>query len=230
MTASEQTWKERDPDERGVWWSEEENQFVCEATILSAMPPDLLEDHPTDDASYWNMVYTNIHLTLPERRQKAYCRDIILKLGKNGSVSMQTLYQVPSMIHSGFEGYPMSVFPEQYYFSPSAIGFHLGVDVFLGNPKTKHIIESSIASVKEGRFWTHYNPFELILINPDVSKVHRPKLGRRMYHQMLILGNHQGGYGSCFMPHERIVGHVNSLLFNDIIGKRIPITDPAFVS
>lgn len=231
MTASEQTWLERDPDDCGIWWSDEENQFVCEATILSAMPFDLLQDHPTDESSYWNLTYINLHHALPKFRQKAYCKDILWKLGQTPKITPQKMLTIASELHPGFVDYEGgNVFPEQYFFSPSCIGFYVGIDSYLRNPKTKHIIESSIAVDKDGRFWTHYNPFELILLNPDTAKVHRPKLGRRMHHQMMILGNHQNGFGSCFMPHEKILSHVTSLLHNDVIDKHIPIVDPLFSS
>lgn len=230
MTADEKTWEERDPDGQGIWWSDEENQFVCEATILSALPFDLLEQHPTDEASYWNMVYTNIYLAQPKYRQKAYCKDIILRLGSTAKIMPEDVFAIPSKLHPGFVGYSEPTFIGHYYFAPSTIGHYIGVDSYLRNSKTKHLIESSVVVIKDGCHWVHYNPFELILMNPDVSKVDRPKLGRRMRHQMLILGNHQGLFGSCFMSHEQILSHVTSLLHTDVIDKQIPITDTDFVS
>lgn len=229
MTADENTWKQRDPDDCGIWWSDEENQFVCEAALLSALPHELLEQHPTNDASYWNMAYANIHLALPKFRQKAYCKDIILKLGSSARITPKKVLAMPSEIYEGFKNHPEATFTEQYFFAPSTIGLYIGVDSYLRNPKTKHIVESSIAVGGNGPFWTHYNPFELILMNPVVSKVNRPKLGRRVHHQVLILGNHQNGFGSCFMSHDQILSHATSLLHTDVIDKQIPITDPDFV-
>lgn len=228
MTASEQVWQDRDPDGRGIWWSDEENQFVCEATLLSALPFDLLQDHPTNDATYWNMIYTNIHLALSDRRQKAYCKDIIFKLGDKPKIMMSTMKGLPHILHPSFPKEVEDIIPEQYIFSPSAMGFCLGIDVYHQHEATRHIVESTIANSMNG-FWTHYSPFELQLINPDTVKVTRLKLMRRILHQMLILGNHAEGFGSCFMSHEQILAHVSSELYDNLISQRIPIEDPHFV-
>ena len=228
MTASEKVWQDRDPDGRGIWWSDEENQFVCEATLLSALPIELLEKYPTNDSTYWNMFYVNVHLALSKYRQKAYCKDIIFKLGKNPKITMNTLKGLPRIIHPSFPEVVDDIIPEQYIFSPSSVGFCLGIDVYHQHEATRHIVESTIANKEDGS-WTHYSPFELQLINPDTVKVTRLKLMRRILHQMLILGNHAEGFGSCFCSHEQILAHVSSGLYDDLISKGIAIEDPHFV-
>lgn len=252
MTSPIGIWAARDPDSKGIWWSDALSAFCMEATVISPLPFALLERHPEDDTSYWNDYFKHIHTGPQDSRikAKAFCKDVIISLGQRPFADNNIL-TFTSLLHPAAKAYNDSkvqgvqgvqegqsgwrpIHMTSRFLSPSTLAMHIPMEEIHRIPGMSGLHDSSVCvydgignSLEEKRqAHTRYNPFEMCLRSAAISSnIKRPKLDVTgiTYGKILVVGYASSSLASCWMSHHQILECVTNQLYDEVISRNHPI-------